>query len=228
MENFVAVLIFTLPGLLSYFWIQLFGLNPTSKHSNFEIAAISAILWFPVGMIVLGIYQFTATFVNHQIANNSWLSIRTLSDVLELSNNLGFLVYFVSFSVIFSFLFSWAVSEFVYKWMIKLVNVVRNRSGTAGLSRTSSVWNETFLNNDPQVISIGKVDNPEVIIYGEIEKVSRPVELERNLLLRNTQYYTKLLKDNEDVKISNVFVDTKTGYVVTIYNTDDVAEAVNH
>ncbi|WP_259331024.1 hypothetical protein [Bacillus sonorensis] len=50
MENFVAILIFTLPGLLSYFWIQLFGLHPASKHINFEIAAISAILWFPVGL----------------------------------------------------------------------------------------------------------------------------------------------------------------------------------
>lgn len=38
MENFVAILIFTLPGLLSYFWIQLFGLHPASKHINFEIS----------------------------------------------------------------------------------------------------------------------------------------------------------------------------------------------
>ncbi|MDE1425422.1 hypothetical protein SFC27_11080 [Bacillus licheniformis] len=102
-------------GLLSYFWIQLFGLHPASKHINFEIAAISAILWFPVGMVVLGIYQLTAMIVNANSVNNPWLSVRTLSDVLELSNNLGFLVYFVSFSVIFSFLFSWFVSRFAYR-----------------------------------------------------------------------------------------------------------------
>ncbi|MGN9865410.1 hypothetical protein [Bacillus swezeyi] len=75
MENFVAILIFTLPGILSYFWIQLFGLHPASKHINFEIAAISAILWFPVGMIVLGIYQLIVVIVNANPVNNPWLSV---------------------------------------------------------------------------------------------------------------------------------------------------------
>ncbi|MCY8142033.1 hypothetical protein [Bacillus haynesii] len=225
MENFVAILIFTLPGLLSYFWIQLFGLHPASKHINFEIAAISAILWFPVGMIVIGIYQLTATIVNVNSVNNPWLSVRTLSDVLELSNNLGFLVYFVSFSVIFSFLFSWFVSRFAYRWMIRLVNVVRRGSGTAELSGTSTVWNETFLKNDAQLVSFRKIDNPDEVIYGEIKKVSRPVELERNLLLSNTEYWTELLKDNKDVGVSYVFLDTKTGFIISIYNTEDALKA---
>ncbi|MDI3411674.1 hypothetical protein QKW52_21755 [Bacillus sonorensis] len=225
MENFVTILIFTLPGLLSYFWIQLFGLHPASKHINFEIAAISAILWFPVGMIVLSIYQLTAMIVNTNSVSNPWLSVRTLSDVLELSNNLGFLVYFVLFGVIFSFLFSWFVSRFAYRWMIRLVNVVRRGSGTAELSGTSTVWNETFLKNDAQLVSFRKIDNPDEVIYGEIKKVSRPVELERNLLLSNTEYWTELLKDNKDVRIPYVFLDTKTGFILSIYNTEDALKA---
>lgn len=225
MENFVAILIFTLPGLLSYFWIQLFGLHPASKHINFEIAAISAILWFPVGMVVLGIYQLTAMIINANSVNNPWLSVRTLSDVLELSNNLGFLVYFVSFSVIFSFLFSWFVSRFAYRWMIRLVNVVRRGSGTAELSGTSTVWNETFLKNDAQLVSFRKIDNPDEVIYGEIKKVSRPVELERNMLLANTEHWTNILKDSKDVEIDEIFVDTKTGFIISIYNTEDALKA---
>ncbi|MEC1289411.1 hypothetical protein [Bacillus mojavensis] len=225
MENFVAILIFTLPGLLSYFWIQLFGLHPASKHINFEIAAISAILWFPVGMVVLGIYQLAEMIVNTHLISNRWLSIQTLSDVLELSNNLGFLVYFVLFSVLFSFLFSWFVSRFGYKWMIKLVNVVRKESGTAELSATSTVWNETFLKDDAQVISFRKIDNPDEVIYGIIEKVSRPVELERNLLLSDSEHWTNILKDNEDVELDKIFVDTKTGFIISIYNTDDAIKA---
>lgn len=227
MENFVAILIFTLPGLLSYFWIQLFGLHPASKHINFEIAAISAILWFPVGMVVLGIYQLTAMIVNANSVNNPWLSVRTLSDVLELSNNIGFLVYFVLFSVIFSFLFSWFVSRFGYRWMIRLVNVVRRGSGTAELSDTSTVWNETFLKNEGQAVSFRKIDNPDEIIYGEIEKVSRPVELERNLLLTNIDKWTKVLKDNKDVEVANIFIDTKTGFIISIYDTDSAMAAYN-
>ncbi|CAI8777832.1 hypothetical protein CHCC14809_2188 [Bacillus licheniformis] len=225
MENFVAILIFTLPGLLSYFWIQLFGLHPASKHINFEIAAISAILWFPVGMIVLGIYQLAAKIVNANSVNNPWLSVHTLSDVLELSNKLGFLVYFVSFSVIFSFLFSWFVSRFGYKWMIDLVNVVRKGSKTAKLSGTSTVWNETFLKDNTQYVSFRKIDNPNEVIYGEIKKVSRPVELERNLLLSNSEHWTNILKDNKDVEVDEIFVDTKTGFIISIYNTNDALKA---
>lgn len=227
MENFVTILIFTLPGLLSYFWIQLFGLHPASKHINFEIATISAILWFPVGMIVLSIYQLTAMIVNTNSVSNPWLSVHTLSDVLELSNNLGFLVYFVLFSVIFSFLFSWFVSRFAYRWMIRLVNVVRRGSGTAELSDTSTVWNETFLKNEGQAVSFRKIDNPDEIIYGEIEKVSRPVELERNLLLTNIDKWTKVLKDNKDVEVANIFIDTKTGFIISIYDTDSAMATYN-
>ncbi|WP_077736745.1 hypothetical protein [Bacillus sonorensis] len=227
MENFVAILIFTLPGLLSYFWIQLFGLHPASKHINFEIASISAILWFPVGMVVLGIYQLTAKIVNVNSVNNPWLSVHTLSDVLELSNNLGFLVYFVLFSVIFSFLFSWFVSKFAYKWMIDLVNVVRKGSGTAELADTSTVWNETFLKNEGQAVSFRKIDNPDEVIYGEIEKVSRPVELERNLLLTNIDVWTTVLKDNKDVEVANIFIDTKTGFIISIYDTASAMAAYN-
>lgn len=212
-------------GLLSYFWIQLFGLHPASKHINFEIAAISAILWFPVGMIVLGIYQLAAKIVNANSVNNPWLSVHTLSDVLELSNKLGFLVYFVSFSVIFSFLFSWFVSRFGYKWMIDLVNVVRKGSKTAKLSGTSTVWNETFLKDNTQYVSFRKIDNPNEVIYGEIKKVSRPVELERNLLLSNSEHWTNILKDNKDVEVDEIFVDTKTGFIISIYNTEDALKA---
>ncbi|MCY8466861.1 hypothetical protein [Bacillus atrophaeus] len=225
MENFVAILIFTLPGILSYFWIQLFGLHPASRHINFEIAAISAILWFPVGMGVLGIYQLTAMIANANLISDRWLSIQTLSDVLTLSNNIGFLVYFVLFSVIFSFLFSWFVSKFGYKWMITLVNFVRKGSGTAPLSSTSTVWNETFLKNKGQVVSFRKIDNPDEVIYGEIKKVSRPVELERNLLLSNSQHWTEILKDCIDVEVDEIFIDTKTGFLVSIYNTDDILKA---
>ena len=55
--------------------------------------------------------------------------------------------------------------------------------------------------------------------------MSRPVELERNLLLSNTEYWTELLKDNKDVGVSYVFLDTKTGFIISIYNTEDALKA---
>ncbi|MDE1421315.1 hypothetical protein ABEV78_12575 [Bacillus licheniformis] len=58
--------------------------------------------------------------------------------------------------------------------MIRLVNVVRRGSGTAELSGTSTVWNETFLKNDAQLVSFRKIDNPDEVIYGEIKKCPDP------------------------------------------------------
>ncbi|MEK4610162.1 hypothetical protein MHI31_08830 [Bacillus sp. FSL K6-0067] len=48
MEQFISIIIFSLPGLLAYFWLQLFGLNPTIKHTPTEMVGLSALLWVPI------------------------------------------------------------------------------------------------------------------------------------------------------------------------------------
>ncbi|USO20086.1 hypothetical protein KY998_23960 [Bacillus paralicheniformis] len=55
--------------------------------------------------------------------------------------------------------------------------------------------------------------------------MSRPVELERNLLLSNSEHWTNILKDNKDVEVDEIFVDTKTGFIISIYNTNDALKA---
>jgi|GEM_PF-5158597 len=55
--------------------------------------------------------------------------------------------------------------------------------------------------------------------------MSRPVELERNLLLANSEHWTNILKDCKDVEIDEIFVDTKTGFIISIYKTDDAIKA---
>jgi len=45
------------------------------------------------------------------------------------------------------------------------------------------------------------------------KKVSRPVELERNLLLTNSGLWTNILKEYKDAEIDDIFVDTETDFI---------------
>lgn len=51
MEQLISVLVFSLPGLLAYFWIQILGINPAVKHNAGELVGLSALLWIPVSLI---------------------------------------------------------------------------------------------------------------------------------------------------------------------------------
>ncbi|MCJ7988946.1 hypothetical protein MUB15_06085 [Priestia sp. OVS21] len=60
MKSLISLIIFTLPGLLAYFWINLFGLTPTTKRDKSEVIAISALLWIPTVATILISYQIMA------------------------------------------------------------------------------------------------------------------------------------------------------------------------
>jgi hypothetical protein len=47
MEAFLSTFVFLLPGIIAYFWIQVFGLNHSIKHTAPELSGITALLWLP-------------------------------------------------------------------------------------------------------------------------------------------------------------------------------------
>ena len=58
LDSFIGTIVFLLPGFLMYFWIQSFGINPVVKHSATEMGAISALLWLPVSLLTIIIYNW--------------------------------------------------------------------------------------------------------------------------------------------------------------------------
>jgi len=221
MENFLATVVFLLPGFLMYFWIQSFGVNPVVKHSTIELTAISALLWLPVTVITLLLGNLFVWSIN--IAPNM-PTVWSLVELERLSTNLFFLMAFLTLSTFVSFAMSVVYAKFLFPLQLKLINKVRNWRGVASYSKTPSVWEEIFLNNDSMVVGIGKLDNEEKTRIGNVMNASRPYEPERHLVLDDVEYFTKLVQ-NHDIPIIKTMLDTRSNVFINIYDPKKIKES---
>lgn len=227
MDSFLSLLIFTFPGLIAYFWIQLFGITPTVRYQGTEMLAISAILWIPVNMVVLSIYNIGIFLVKTNLYSKLNLySIYSMKSLNELSSNFYFLLYYVIASTVVSYLLAKIVSGKVYDKMLAKINKIRVENKKAPLSRESSVWDVTFSHNQSQVVKIMKIDNSKEFLVGEIQNISRTFELEKNIVLQNTEIWIKVFEDY-DIALEKVFVDVKTGIQIEIYDSNECVQAYN-
>lgn len=223
MDNFIGTLIFILPGLMLYFWLQSFGINPTVKHNPAEFTAISALLWFPVSLTSLLAFNGLVELFSWPKGLNAIWNIEGLK---KTSGSFIFLCIFLGSSLIISFLFAAVWAKWVHQqlFMRFLINGVRKWRGLAPLSKSSTVWDEVFLNNDAQVVEIGKIDKEAPGIIGEIKKASRPFEPERNILLSEIDFFTDLVKRHQ-VPVSSIFIDTKSGMYIKIFDPEQIKKA---
>jgi hypothetical protein len=220
MDAFLGTLVFLLPGLMLYFWLQSFGINPVVKHSTAEFTAVSVLLWIPVSIAALCFFNLLIKF---QIINYG-----TIWDTKELkliSGDFNFLLIFLGSSLIISFLCASVWAKWLHqKCYVDLINLIRKWRGAAPLSKSASVWEEVFLKNDSQVVQVGKVDGTNEIFIGEIKKASRTFEPERNILLNEISFFTDLVKRHE-IPVENIFMDTKTGMYIKVFDPKEIKES---
>ncbi|WCK53853.1 hypothetical protein PP175_21425 [Aneurinibacillus sp. Ricciae_BoGa-3] len=220
MDTFLGTLIFLLPGLMLYFWLQSFGINPVVKHNPTEFTAVTILLWFPVSLTSLLIFN---VLLKHQIIPQTLKQIWTITQFKSESDNLLFLILFLGISLLVSIIYGTIWALWLNSILLKCVNKIRTWRGIAPLSKTASVWDEVFLNNDAQVIEFGKIDKENHMI-GEIKKASRPFEPERNLYLEEVEFFTDLVTKYK-IPVSNVFYDIKSGTYVKIFDPESIKQA---
>ncbi|HZH61039.1 MAG TPA: hypothetical protein VEY70_16045 [Metabacillus sp.] len=225
MENFISLLVFTLPGLLAYFWIQLFGLTPALKRSGTELLTISALLWIPITVTTLLIYQFIVVIYEH----NPYYSInlpvvKNLKDLTKVAQSMWFLLYYIVCSLVISYGIARYIVGRGYDKFISHVNKIRMKNGKAPFSQHSTVWDEIFSKNNAQIVEIYNLNNPKTSVVGELRKVSRSFEPERHLTIEHVEHWTNILSKYE-VRVENIFVDVKSSMVIKTYNQDDLKEA---
>lgn len=231
MKSLISLIIFTLPGLLAYFWINSFGLTPTTKREKSEIVAISALLWIPTVTIILVVYQCMASLshIVHApfdvwIIKKDWTILSNkITDINKLTNNIWFLLYYVLSSLVVSFLLAIIIFVKVYPLLLENVNKVRGRRGIAPLSNQSTVWNQTFLNNKGQIVEYRKGDGT-VNLIGCLVNVPRAHEPDKGIVLEAVDHWTNVMEYFE-VPVDNTFIDTITGTVINIYNFEYAQEA---
>lgn len=222
MDNFLGTVVFLLPGVLAYFWLQAFGINPVVKHTPGEFTAIAALLWFPVSFGTLLLYN-RAIYTHYFIYGIK--QIWTMQDLRDASGSLIFLAVFLGLSLVVSFFVSVILAKWGYKCLSAIINIIRKWKGVAAFSKGTSVWETVFLNNDDQYVEFGRLDIPEKAIVGRITKASRPFEPERNLCLDKMDSVKKALTQYE-IPITDVFIDTKTGMYIKIFNKNSIDGAL--
>lgn len=216
MNQLLSVIIFAIPGLLVYFWIQAFGLNPTKKHSTTELAGITAIFWMPTVALTLLSYNRIATI------QTIWLHltpIHKLSAIESDAFDFDFLLWYFGLSAIFSLLISLAWSFIGFSVVLWFINKVRILRKVTKLDRTTSVW-EAFFNTiqkreeEPMVVEMYKIDNPDQKIVGSITRMSRPFESERALVIEESDNWTAHHKRYR-YAVKKSYIDTKSGMIVS-------------
>jgi hypothetical protein len=222
MDNFLGTLVFLLPGVLAYFWLQAFGISPVTKHTPTEFAAVAALLWLPVSVLTIGLYN---SVIKLAILAAQSQPIWTMNDLKNASGSFVFLTVFLMLSIIVSFILSWLWAKWGYNIQQIIVNKVRKSRGLADFSENTTVWDEVFSKNEPQVVEIGKIGSEPGVI-GCIRKASRPFEPERNLMLDDIELLTTIVTTNKLVPIA-VYSDIKSGTVIKIYDSKRITELIS-
>ncbi|ASS63467.1 MULTISPECIES: hypothetical protein [Bacillus] len=235
MDQFISTIIFTIPGLICYYWLQLFGLTPNQKHNPFEMLGISVLLWIPVSGLSLITYNILVLILNSLL---NYYSTKTngitehfkgdyIGDLTTLNSHLtsfSFIAVFFVFSLIFSYCVARIYTKLYLKLVIGAVNKVRRKRGLNGLSKYQTVWEEIFVSQGQNVVELSKIDNEDKKIIGDIEKVSRPLEPERNFVLRDITYFTELVK-RYNLKIEKSYIDVKAGIKIGVFKKSEIKKA---
>ena len=232
MQEIIALIIFTVPGLITYFWINLFGITPSSKKNNSEISVISVLLWIPIIFIVLAIYNILALAsrwgalhpsFDIPILKKEWSYIDNLSGLMTLSENIWFILFYTLLTVIVSFCLARFISKYFYKKVINQVNKVRTNNKIAPLGAHSTVWDSMFLNNQGQVVEC-KREGQEKSIKGFLIKVPRAHETGHAIVLEAAEHWANVM-EYYDVEIEQTYVDLDNGVIINVYNLNRALEA---
>lgn len=226
MSQFMSTFIFILPGIMAYFWLQVFGINPSVKHTAPELSGLAALLWLPVSFTTLLVLNIWGYFINEGPfdVNVVW----TLDELNIAISDINYSFLFLMLSFIVSFLLCWAWGKWGNDILRDIINKVRKSRDVAPLSSTASVWEEFFIKingsdkkNDSDknnkgkeaVYLIYKLDKPEEFIIGSMTKASRPFEIDKAVVLSDVERWKDSLKYYE-YEVINAYVDIKSGMVV--------------
>lgn len=225
MEQLLSLIIFSLPGLITYFWLQMFGINPVVKHTPTEMVGLTALLWAPTTFLTVIIYDvlflLSDYFFKILKVDLSFLNLKfiiDLEDLNTLSNNLLFLFYYLILSLTFSFFSAYVWTRYLYNRVLKLINKVRIQRKIIKLSEDPTVWESFFYKLEEQkeeqlIVEVYKMDSPDDKICGPVIRMSRPFEPEKSLIIDSSKGWDAAHKYYK-YEIKKTYVDTKSGLII--------------
>ena len=152
--------------------------------------------------------------------------IQSISDLQEISMFFGFQIYYIISSLIISYIIARLLVGKGYKFFLKHINEIRKKLGYSDLSEHATVWAEIFAKYGPKVVEISKIDNPHDKFIGCLRKASRPLESDRNIVIDDVEHFTELVQKNS-IPVDKVYIDTKSGIMIKIFDAKAIDEAQN-
>lgn len=211
MENLLAYILLLVPGLIIILINERIGLHPSAKYTNIEKTVMAVLFSIPVLIFNLLFMAFI---------NSNW-NAATINFLLdEIKTVKGLLIYSASSSlwlyIVCCFWHDYLKKNFV----VSFINQVRNTEGKSSLG-DGLVWEDAFHGREPQAVMVLLKDEK---LYGSPVNGSENISDERCLYLSDSKIVQDIVT-KYNVPVDKVYVDTKSGVAVKIYDRDKFKEA---
>jgi len=199
--SILNTLLYIVPGLMAYFWLEKFGRTPARQLSSLEQTALTAILWFPTMILSVSIMHFFGL----RIPNFDTVQYGKTALLMAL-----FLFICAFSSLIIAFLWAWILHRCHHQF----VNWIRKRLlHLSELTQEPTVWDAFFkTDGSARVLRIKNVGSTECVI-GEIANGPRILSGESSLILQQQDYWSRIV-NKEDVRVDRVYINTNVGIMI--------------
>jgi hypothetical protein len=210
LDNLLAYIILLAPGLIIMLINERIGSHPSVKYTNTEKLVMSVLFSVPVLICNLALIRL-------KTGEAAYIG-QLKQEIQYLSGLIFFSISSILFAIGFSFLWNKFLKE---HYVIELINKFRRDKEKCDLNEGSLVWEDAFHVKEPQAVMAILKDEK---LYGSPINGSEGISDERCLLLSDS----KIVEDiviTYNVPIDKVYLDTKSGVAVKIYNSQKFQEA---
>jgi len=213
LDNLLAYILLLAPGLIVMLINERVGSHPSAKYTNTEKLVMAVLFSIPIligNLVLLALKNCSLETANITVLQ---AEIKTLK---------GLIFYAVS-SLLMAYVVSSCWNGFMKKeFATKLINKCRKRHNKAELNEGNLVWEDAFHGEEPQAV---KVILKDATVFGSPVNMSENISDERCLLLADSKIVEDIVIEH-NVPVDKVYVDTKSGVAVEIYNAIKFKEAL--
>lgn len=213
MDTLLAYILLLAPGLIAILINERVGSHPSAKYTNIEKLVIAVLFSIPV--LIGNLFLLALKEGSLEAANITKLQ----TEIKSLS---GLVLYMFS-SLLMAYVVCGCWNGFVKKeFAIKLINKFRKSNNKAELNEGNLVWEDAFHGEESQAV---KVILKDAKVYGSPINMSESISEERCLLLADSKKVEDIVT-KYNVPVDRVYVDTKSGVAVVIYNANEFNKAI--
>jgi uncharacterized membrane protein YjjB (DUF3815 family) len=214
LKNIIAALLFILPGILSYKWVEYMSSYSQSDKDNLEKTILTLVYSFPSVIVSLLIISF---ITNYKISGLSDLT-KTADDFSFLSLY-SILILFTSFgTACMDLKIIRPISNFVF-------NFYRSSEGLSNLESVS-IWGKITDSNITKIVFIASITDPNTGVWGILDSGSVPRDERREILLIGSDEIEKIKSELKSTDYTYIDVHNQT-LIKAFDCTEEVIQKLN-